>query len=79
MHRLKKKCFPCKLASFTYSYMRFPKPRCTMTHLIIAVCESCAPAHLLVVFFFIVCDGGDCWVAIPIPTMYCIQGCKGNI
>lgn len=79
MHRLKRNCFPCKLGSFTYSYMRFLKPCCTKTHLIIAVWGSCAPAHLLVVLFFIMCDGGDCKVAIPIPTKCCIQGCKGNI
>lgn len=64
MRRSKRNCFPCKSSSFTYSYMRFPKPCCTVTHLIIAVCESCAPAHLLVVFVFIMCDGGDCRVAI---------------
>lgn len=43
--RLKRKCFPCKSGSFAYSYVRFPKPCCcTMTHFIIAVCESRPPS-----------------------------------
>lgn len=70
----------CKLGSFAYSYMRFPKPCCTVTHLIIAVCESSAPTHPLVVFFFsLTCDGEGCRVAIPRPIMNCIQDCKGKI